>query len=176
MLLVKKYLLILNFNSVDLASLLIKTNIYEDLEMTALTSKFYAIDRVIAAPGFRSSLDLVGRVGLAAIFLLAGLNKISGYSGTAQYMASMGVSELLLPAVIALEVFGAIALIVGFQTRLSALALAGFSVASALLFHANIGDQMQFILFFKNIAMAGGLLVLAANGPGKYSVDAKLQK
>lgn len=116
--------------------------------------------------------DLLGRVLLAAIFLLAGLNKISGYEGTAAYMASQGVPGELLPLVIALEIGGAVAIILGLFTRLSALALAGFSVASALLFHFDLGDQTQFVMFFKNLAMAGGFLVLFANGPGAWSLDA----
>ncbi len=117
--------------------------------------------------------DLVGRVGLAAIFLLAGFNKIQGYAGTQDYMRSAGVAGELLPAVIALEIIGALMLIAGYRTRLAALALAGFSVLSAALFHGNIGDQLQFILFFKNIAMAGGFLVLAAHGAGAWSLDAR---
>jgi putative oxidoreductase len=117
--------------------------------------------------------DLTGRVGLAAIFLLSGLNKIGAYEGTQAYMASAGVPGLLLPAVIVREVIGAVLLIAGFQTRLAAVALAGFSVLSALLFHFNLADQMQFILFFKNIAMAGGFLVLAAHGAGPLSVDGR---
>ena len=117
--------------------------------------------------------ELVGRVGLAAIFLLAGMNKITAYAGTQGYMESVGVPGALLPAVIALELIGAALVVAGFQTRLAALALAGFSVVSALLFHFDLADQMQFILFFKNIAMAGGFLVLAANGAGALSVDAR---
>ena len=119
-----------------------------------------------------SLADLLGRIGLAAIFLLAGLNKVGGYTGTQGYMESAGVSGSLLPAVIALEVLGAIALIIGFQTRMVALALAAFSVLSGLLFHFNLGDQLQFIMFFKNIALAGGFLVVAAHGAGALSVDA----
>ncbi|MGD8616766.1 MAG: DoxX family protein, partial [Gammaproteobacteria bacterium] len=67
------------------------------------------------------------------------------------------------------------AVLLGWQTRISAFLLAGFSVLSALIFHANFGDQMQSILFMKNLAMAGGLLMLVANGPGSWSVDARLQ-
>jgi putative oxidoreductase len=119
------------------------------------------------------SADLAGRLLIAAIFLLAGFNKISGYEGTAAYMASQGVPGELLPLVIALEVGGALAIMAGLLTRLTALALAGFSIASALLFHFNLGDQMQFILFFKNLAMAGGFLILFANGPGAWSLDAR---
>lgn len=119
--------------------------------------------------------DLAGRILIAAIFLLAGLNKIGQYDGTVAYMASQGVPGALLPLVIALEIGGAITIILGLFTRLTALALAGFSIASALLFHANLGDQMQFILFFKNLAMAGGFLFLVANGPGDWSLDKKFR-
>ena len=120
-----------------------------------------------------SAADLTGRVALAAIFALAGINKLNAYEGTAGYMESMGVAGSLLPAVIGLEIIGAIALILGFRTRVAALALAGFSVLSALIFHFELADQMQFIMFFKNIAMAGGFLVLAANGAGAWSLDAR---
>ncbi|MEE4175566.1 MAG: DoxX family protein [Xanthomonadales bacterium] len=116
---------------------------------------------------------LLGRVALAAIFLLAGVNKIGAYAATQAYMESMGVPGILLPAVIALEIIGAVAVIAGFRARLAAIGLAAFSVLSALIFHFDLADQMQFILFFKNVAMAGGLLVLAANGPGALSLDAR---
>ena len=116
-------------------------------------------------------VNLAGRVLLAHIFLLAGINKITGYSGTQGYMEAMGVPGMLLPLVILLEIGGALALIAGWQTRLAAYALALFSIVSALIFHSNLGDQMQMILFMKNWAMAGGLLVLAANGAGGFSLD-----
>lgn len=116
-------------------------------------------------------VNLAGRVLLAHIFLLAGINKITGYSGTQGYMEAMGVPGMLLPLVILLEIGGALALIAGWQTRLAAYALALFSIVSALIFHSNLGDQMQMILFMKNWAMAGGLLVLAANGAGAYSLE-----
>ena len=116
-------------------------------------------------------VNLAGRVLLAHIFLLAGINKITGYSGTQGYMEAMGVPGMLLPLVILLEIGGALALIAGWQTRLAAYALALFSIVSALIFHSNFGDQMQMILFMKNWAMAGGLLVLAANGAGAYSLE-----
>ncbi len=115
--------------------------------------------------------NLAGRILLAHIFLLAGLNKITGYSGTQGYMEAMGVPGMLLPLVILLEVGGAVALIVGWQTRWAAYALALFSMVSALIFHSNLSDQIQMILFMKNWAMAGGLLVLAANGAGAFSLD-----
>ncbi len=117
--------------------------------------------------------ELAGRILLALMFLLAGISKITGYEGTQGYMASVGVPGALLPLVIALEIGGAIAIIVGFQTRLAALALAGFSIAAAALFHSNFADQIQMILFLKNVAVAGGFLILAANGPGSLSLDAR---
>ncbi|MCO1335679.1 DoxX family protein [Microbulbifer sp. OS29] len=115
--------------------------------------------------------DLAGRIGLAAIFLLAGINKIQNYEGSAQYLAYGGLPENLLPLVIVFEIGGALALILGFQTRLVALALAGFSLITAALFHNNFADQMQFLMFFKNLAIAGGFLVVAAHGAGRFSVD-----
>jgi putative oxidoreductase len=117
--------------------------------------------------------DLVGRVLIAAIFLVAGLGKITGYAATQGYMASMGVPGALLPLVIALEVGGAVAIIVGWHTRLVAFLLAGFSIVSALIFHSALGDQTQFILFMKNLAMAGGFLFLVAHGAGDWSLDAR---
>ncbi|TXH02653.1 MAG: DoxX family protein [Nevskiaceae bacterium] len=119
----------------------------------------------------QNTAELAGRVLMAAIFVLAGYGKITAYAGTQAYMASAGVPGALLPLVIALELGGGLLLIAGFQTRLVALALAGFSLVSAVLFHSNLADQTMFIMFFKNVAMAGGFLILAANGPGAYSLD-----
>lgn len=118
-------------------------------------------------------LSLLGRVGLAFIFVMAGYSKIGGYEGTAGYMDSMGVPGALLPLVILLELGGGLAIIAGLFTKPIALALAAFSVASAVIFHGNMGDQMQSIMFMKNIGLAGGFLLLAANGPGAWSLDAK---
>lgn len=115
-------------------------------------------------------ISLVARVLLSAIFIAAGYNKIGGYDGTAQYMESMGVPALLLPAVIALEIGGGLAVLIGLFSRWAALALAGFCVISALIFHFNFADQMQAASFMKNLAIAGGLLLLFANGPGAWSV------
>jgi putative oxidoreductase len=118
-------------------------------------------------------INLVGRVLLAHIFLLAGINKISGFAGTQAYMDSMGVPGMLLPLVILLEIGGGLALILGWQTRWAAYALAGFTVVAALIFHSNLGDQMQMIMFMKNLSIAGGLLILAVNGAGAFSLGKK---
>jgi putative oxidoreductase len=125
---------------------------------------------------WENATDLTGRVLIAAMFLMAGVGKISGYAGTQGYMESMGVPGALLPLVIALEVGGAVAIITGWRTRLVAFLLAGFSVASALIFHSALGDQSQFILFMKNLAMAGGFLFLVAHGAGDWSLDARRRK
>ena len=118
--------------------------------------------------------QLTGRVLISAIFIMAGINKISGYAGTQGYMESMGVPGTLLPLVILLEIGGGLAVLLGWQTRIAAFLLAGFTVLSALIFHANLGDQMQFILFMKNLAMAGGLMFLVAGRRHDWSLDAKL--
>ncbi len=112
-----------------------------------------------------------GRTLLAMMFVMSGLNKISGYAGTQGYMEAMGVPGQLLPLVIALEVLGGLAIILGWKTRLVAFALASFSIVSAILFHGNFDDQMQMIMFMKNFSIAGGFLLLVAQGPGAYALD-----
>lgn len=115
---------------------------------------------------------LAGRFGLSLIFILSGVAKLgAGYAGTQGYMEAMGVPGALLPLVIAAEIGGGLAILAGALTRWAALGLAVFSVASAFLFHFDLGDQGQFINFMKNLAIAGGFLVLAAHGAGKFSVD-----
>lgn len=121
----------------------------------------------------RTIAVLIGRVLLAAIFIISGLSKIGNYTGTAAYMASAGVPGILLPLVILLEVGGGLALVLGWRTRLAAVALAAFSLVAAFLFHNHWQDQTQLIMFLKNLAIAGGFLVLAAGGPGPLSLDAR---
>lgn len=113
----------------------------------------------------------VGRVLLALMFLLAGLSKISGYAGMQGYMDSMGVPGALLPLVIVVEVLGALALMLGWQTRIAALLLAGFTLLATLIFHSNIGDPTQYLMFMKNLSIAGGLLLVLSHGAGPWSVD-----
>lgn len=114
---------------------------------------------------------LIGRILLAHIFLISGITKIGNYAGTQAYMDSVGVPGALLPLVILTEILFPIAMIIGWQTRLAALALAGFTLLSALFFHTNFADQMQLIQFMKNLAITGGLIVVAAVGAGALSVD-----
>jgi len=118
-------------------------------------------------------LALSGRVLLAAIFVLSGAAKFADPAGTAAYVASVGLPAPALAAwgAALLELVGGIALIAGFRTRLVAIALALFSLVAAALFHADLGDQNQFIHFFKNVAMAGGLLQVATFGPGRFALN-----
>jgi putative oxidoreductase len=117
--------------------------------------------------------ELGGRVLLAALFLLSGVGKLGAYSGTAAYMASVGVPGALLPIVIGLEIGGALAIIVGWQTRITAFLLAGFTLLSALIFHSHLADQIQMIMFMKNVSISGGFLLLVAHGAGPLSIDAR---
>jgi putative oxidoreductase len=118
-----------------------------------------------------SSAELVGRILLASLFLLSGVSKLGAYGATAAYMSSAGVPGALLPAVIAVELLGSLAVIVGWKTRAAAALLAGFSLLTAFLFHNNFADQIQMIMFLKNVSIAGGFLLLVANGAGAISLD-----
>lgn len=118
---------------------------------------------------------LLGRAMLAAIFIIAGIDKIGAYAGTQAYMESAGIPGMLLPAVIGLEVFGGIAILIGFQTRISAALLAGFTVVAAIVFHSDFSQQMQSILFMKNIAISGAFLLLVAQGPGHWAIGPRRQ-
>jgi putative oxidoreductase len=120
--------------------------------------------------------ELGGRVFLAAIFLLSGLGKIGAYGDTAAYMASMGVPGALLPLVIATEVLGAVAIVLGWRTRIVAFLLAGFTLLSGVIFHSNFADQIQMIMFMKNLAITGGFLLLVAHGAGAWSFDWRARK
>jgi putative oxidoreductase len=116
-----------------------------------------------------------GRLLLAMMFVMAGLSKIGNYAGTQGYMEAMGVPGALLPLVIALEVLGGLAIILGWQTKLIALALAGFSVLSAAMFHADFSNQAEMTSFMKNVTIAGGFLLLVAHGPGTYALDNRVK-
>lgn len=122
-----------------------------------------------------SHLAALGRLLIAAIFLFSGVGKILAPAGTEGYIASAGLPAPLIAYLIAVvvEVGGGALLVVGFQTRLVAIALAVFTVAAALGFHSNLADANQLIHFLKNIAITGGLLQVAAFGAGAFSLDGR---
>ncbi|MBI3773397.1 MAG: DoxX family protein [Gammaproteobacteria bacterium] len=113
----------------------------------------------------------IGRLLMGQIFLLAGISKITQYAGTQGYMDAFGLPGAMLPLVILLEIGGGLALIVGWQTRWAAWALAAFTLVAGAVFHHNFADQTQMIMFMKNLAIAGGLLFVAAHGAGAFSID-----
>ena len=113
----------------------------------------------------------IGRLLIALIFVMCGLNKMGNYANIASWLDSMGVPSELLPMVIALEVFGGLAIIAGWQARIASFFLAGFCLLSAVIFHNNIADQNEMTHFIKNVAMAGGFLVLTAHSAGNFSLD-----
>lgn len=123
-----------------------------------------------------ASLALLGRIGLSLVFIMSGWEKLGGYAATQGYMEAMGVSGALLPAVIALEFGGGLAILAGLFSRTASAGLAVFAVLAALLFHGNIADPTQSLLFWKNITIAGGMLMLAANGPGALSFESWLER
>ncbi len=118
--------------------------------------------------------NLAGRVLMVAIFLWGGIGKVSAYAGFEQYMTHLGLATWLTPLVILLELGGGLAVLLGFYTRVMALALAAFCVATAALVHYHPGEPMQMINFMKNLSMTGGFLVLAAYGAGRLSLDQRL--
>lgn len=119
---------------------------------------------------------LAGRVLLALMFVMAGWSKIGGYAGTQGYMEAMGVPGFMLPLVILLELGGGLAVVLGLFTRSLSVLLAGFTLMAAFIFHYQPAEQMQMLMFMKNVSVAGGFLALAAAGAGAFSVDARLGK
>ena len=119
---------------------------------------------------------LASRVLLALMFVMAGWSKIGGYAGTQGYMEAMGVPGFMLPLVILLELGGGLAVVHGLFTHSLYVLLAGFTLMAAFIFHYQPAEQMQMLMFMKNVSVAGGFLALAAAGAGAFSVDARLGK
>jgi len=116
------------------------------------------------------------RVLMAMIFILSGLSKIAAADTMRGYMEAMGVPGILLWPAILFEIGAGLLIIVGYKTRIVAALLAGFSVLTAAIFHNQLADQIQMIMFLKNLSMAGGFALLACVGAGTLSVDARAQK
>lgn len=127
---------------------------------------------------YQNTLNLLGRLLIVALFLPAGLSKVTGFEGTVGYFTSLGMFLPTLAVIIAIiaEVAGSLALLVGFKTRIVAILLAVFTLAATIIGHAYWAAPadaafIQQLLFFKNIAVIGGLMVLASSGAGKFSID-----
>ena len=121
-------------------------------------------------------LDLLGRILISALFLLNGIFKISNYEGTIGWMESFGMPGMFLVPAIILEIAGPVLIIIGYKTKLAAGVLSLFCIATAFIFHSEFADQMQFTSFLKNIALAGGFLILFVNGAKGISLDNKFNK
>ena len=124
----------------------------------------------------RSFVILLGRIGLALIFLISGIGKLRGYDATAAMMVAHNLPSGLLPVVIFVELGGGLAILCGFLTRIAAVGLFVFTLLAAAFFHDNFADPVQLVNFEKNVAIAGGFLVLAACGPGRVAIDALWQR
>ena len=120
--------------------------------------------------------DLVGRILISALFLLNGIFKINNYDGTIGWMESFGMPGVLLIPAIILEIVGPVLIIIGYKTKLASGLLSLFCIATAVIFHNDFTNQMQFTSFLKNIALAGGFLILFVNGAKGFSLDNKLNK
>ncbi len=115
--------------------------------------------------------DLIGRIFISSVFLFSGVNKIFSYDSTVSWMEGYGVPGFLLWPTIILEILLPVFLIIGFKTQISAFLLAIFSIATALIFHFDISNQMQVIALLKNFGLAGGFIFIAINGPKDWAVD-----
>lgn len=127
-------------------------------------------------PHIVNAAALLGRILMSAIFISAGFSKIGGYANTSAYMAKMGVPGALLPLVIATELGGGLLILLGYQTRIVAFLLAGFTLLAGVIFHLSVGDYANMISFWKNVAIAGGFLGMVAHGAGAWSPDGRLRK
>ncbi len=118
----------------------------------------------------------IARMLMALIFILSGLSKIGAIDATLGYMKAMGVPGGLLWPTIAFEIGAGLFVALGYQTRITAFLLSGFCLVGAVIFHRQFADQIETIMFLKNVSMAGGFLLLAAAGPGPFSLDARFAR
>ena len=116
-------------------------------------------------------VEFIGRILLSALFLIEGIGKISMQEDVIMYMADYGVPEILFIPAIILEILFPLLLIIGYKTKLSALIMALFTLTVAIIFHTNFSEEMQVIFFLKDIAIAGGFMIIIVYGPGKISLD-----
>ena len=116
-------------------------------------------------------LELIGRIFISLIFLIAGFRKIFNYEETIGYMESFDVPGYLLVPAIIIEILFPLLVIIGYKTKLAAIILALFTISLAIIFHTDFSNQMQLMSFLKNFAIAGGFLIIFVRGAGKYSID-----
>ena len=121
-------------------------------------------------------LDLTGRVFISLVFLLSGINKIGNYEGSVGWMETFGMPGIFLIPAIILEIVAPILIIIGYKVKIAAALLSVFCIATALIFHTDFSNQMQFVSFMKNIALAGGFLFLVINDTKDFSLERKLSK
>ncbi len=121
-------------------------------------------------------LDLFGRILISTLFFLNGIFKINNYDDSIGWMESFGIPGILIIPAIILEIAGPVLIVVGYQTRITATLLSIFCLATAIIFHNDFADQIQFTSFLKNIALAGGFLFLVVNGAKNLSLDKKFEK
>jgi len=121
-------------------------------------------------------LDLVGRVFISLVFLLSGINKIGNYEGSVGWMETFGMPGIFLIPAIILEIVAPILIIIGYKVKIAAALLSVFCITTALIFHTDFSNQMQFVSFMKNIALAGGFLFLVINDTKDFSLERKLSK
>jgi len=117
-------------------------------------------------------VNVAARILMSLIFIMAGWQKVTAYTGVQGFIKTLGLPGGLLPLVIFVELGGSIALLLGFYTRLAAFLLTGFTLLAAVLVHFHPGDEQNMIVFMDNLAMAGGLLLFVQYGGGAYSIDA----
>ena len=118
-------------------------------------------------------IDLIGRIFISSVFLLSGYNKFFNFDATVTWMEGFGVSGLLLWPTIILEIILPFFIIIGYQTKVSAIVLALFSLITAIIFHSDFTNQMQVIAFFKNLGLTGGFMFIAIHGPKDWAFDKK---
>ena len=141
--------------------------------MNTMTETLSSSSAPTTTTGTQDAVALASRILLASLFILAGVNKLGAAEGTIGYIASVGLplAEPIFYATVALEIVGGLMLAVGFKARPAAAALGLFSIAAAVLFHADFADQNQITAFLKNLSIAGGMFFVATFGAGRLSLD-----
>ena len=121
-------------------------------------------------------IEILGRIFLSLLFLIEGINKIFNYEGTIQYMENFGVPKYLAIPAIILEILFPLLLILGYQTKIAALVMAIFTITVAIIFHTNFSEGMQITFFLKDLAIAGGFMIIFVYGSNKISLDYRIKK